>query len=540
MSLNKIFFFMIILLIGKSVIGQTIIPSVSNLLRYGDGERFFGNIKLKQKYFENLTDVRISMLESFVVGFRLLYDDPPEVGETFHGISRRFIEYNNEDLYLRAGNSSALFGRGLALNLFENRSLAYDTWMDGIIIKYKSELFNASILGGRIDFRDSVNVVRNEIYRIRGGNFELSPFNEINIGAAYIYAEGIIPQGAASSGIPAKNIKAEIPELYLNINLRNLSFYLDWSRKWTNVLNETTSSGWGLYSSVSYLGEGFGITLDYKNYSFDILDPYGRYDFSRATRMLPFQNPPIVQKEHSYTLLTRPLHEVNFNDEVGFQLDAFCSFNEKTTLNFNTSISSIHRSYMLNEDGLTFSEVKRNDDFLPSFKKEFFPYYEIFIEGEHYYNASSAIRLAAAVREKTFFNEFSGDGSSTVTRSFVIPLQIQHLFSEKYSLTFQSEHEWVNEKFNETDQKYFNHLITFINSFFLKLTATIRFEYTTSEIDISERKNWITGELGYRFGQSHVITASYGRERGGLICSNGVCKYIQPFEGFRLSVLSQI
>ncbi|MGE5860283.1 MAG: DUF6029 family protein, partial [Ignavibacteria bacterium] len=79
-----------------------------------------------------------------------------------------------------------------------------------------------------------------------------------------------------------------------------------------------------------------------------------------------------------------------------------------------------------------------------------------------------------------------------------------------------------------------------INSFFLKLTATIRFEYTTSEIDASERKNWITGELGYRFGQSHVITASYGRERGGLICSNGVCKYIQPFEGFRLSVLSQI
>ncbi|MGE5811261.1 MAG: DUF6029 family protein, partial [Ignavibacteria bacterium] len=78
------------------------------------------------------------------------------------------------------------------------------------------------------------------------------------------------------------------------------------------------------------------------------------------------------------------------------------------------------------------------------------------------------------------------------------------------------------------------------NSFFLKLTATIRFEYTTSEIDVSERKNWITGELGYRFGQTHVITASYGRERGGLICSNGICKYIQAFEGFRFSVLSQI
>ncbi|OGU51218.1 MAG: hypothetical protein A2080_12830 [Ignavibacteria bacterium GWC2_36_12] len=537
---NKIFFCLMILLINKNIIAQDVVPSVSNILRYGDGERIFGSIKLKHRYFENLTDVRLSLLQSFTVGFRLLYDDPPEVGETFRGISRRFIEFNKDDIYLRAGNSSALFGRGLALNLFEDRGLAYDTWMDGVKFKYSPEFFNVSLLGGTIDFRDSVNIVRHETYKIRGGSFEV-PLDEILFGFTYIYAEGNIPQGEVTSAIPPKNIKAEIPEFYFSLNLDELSLYLDWSRKWVNVTEDkTTSTGWGLYGAVSYLGDGFGITLDYKNYSFDILDPYGRYDLSRATRMLPFQNPPIVQKEHSYTLLTRALHEVDFNDEVGFQVDAFYSLDENTTLNFNTGFSSIHNRYQLNKDGFTFSEIVRDGNFIPTFEKEFFPYYELFIEGEHYYDISSAIRLAAAFREKTFFNEFSLDKSSIVTNSFVIPLQVQHVFSENYSLTFQSEHEWVSETFNQTEDKFFNHLITIINSFYSTLTASIRYEYTTSNNDVSGRRNWISGELGYRLMQSHVITLSFGIERGGLICSNGVCRYIQPFEGFRLNILSQI
>jgi hypothetical protein len=63
------------LLINKNIIAQSVVPSVSNLLRYGDGERMSGNINLEQKYFENLTDIRIALPESFTVGFRLLYDD---------------------------------------------------------------------------------------------------------------------------------------------------------------------------------------------------------------------------------------------------------------------------------------------------------------------------------------------------------------------------------------------------------------------------------------------------------------------------------
>ena len=537
----KILSFFIAACLGQPAFSQDVVPSVSNLFRYGNGERILGNLKITQTYFENLTDARISLPENFVIGFRLLYDEPPEIGETFKGISRRYLEYSKDNIYIRAGNSSTLFGRGMALNLFENRGLAYDTWMDGIKFKYSSDYFNATILGGTINFRDSINFVRNEEYKIRGGNVELFPLPELLIGGSYIYSEGIIPQGEADLGLPSDDIRAEIPEAYLSLNLNNISLYLDWSHKWTNVLtSHYTSNGSGLYGAFSYFGSGYGVTLDYKNYSFDILDPYGRTDAGRPTRMLPFQNPPIVQKEYSYTLLTRPLHEVDFNDEVGFQVDAFYSLSDQTTINFNSSLSSKHDSYMLNPDGFTFTKISRSADFIPSTKKELFPYYEIFIEGEHYYAASSSIRLAFALRQETFFNEFSSDQSSNITTSIVIPLQIQNAFSQDFSLTVQSEHELVRNTFGTTIDNYFNQLITLIGSFYSKFTATIRFEYTTSNREVSERKNWLIGELGYRLENSHTLTISYGDERGGQVCSNGICKYIQPFEGFRVTILSQL
>jgi hypothetical protein len=532
---------MIVACLSQLSFSQDVVPSVSNLFRYGNGERILGSLNIPQAYFENLTDARISLPENFVLGLRLLYDDPPEIGETFKGISRRYIEYNKSGVYIRAGNSSTLFGRGLALNLFENRGLAYDTWMDGVKFKYSTDFYNATMLGGTINFRDSITFVRNEVYKIRGGNAELNPFSELLIGGSYIYSEGFLSRGPVNSGIPATNIKVEIPEAYLSLNLNDLSLYLDWSHKWTNVLTDHyTSNGSGFYGAISYFENGYGITLDYKNYGFDILDPYGRTDAGRPTRMLPFQNPPIVQKEYSYTLLTRPLHEVDFNDEVGFQIDAFYSVSDNTIINLNSSLSSKHNGYMLNADRFTFTQIKRSAHFLPSTKKELFPYYEFFIEGEHYYTSSSVFKLAFALRQETFFNEFSPDKSSTITTSIVIPIQIQNSFSQNFSLTLQSEHEFAQEIFNDIKNKYFNQLITLTGSFYSRLTAAIRFEYTTSNSEVSARKNWLIGELGYRLENFHTITISYGDERGGQVCSNGICKYIQPFEGLRITILSQL
>ena len=511
--------------------------SVSNLLRFGNGDQTLGNVKNEFQYLENLTDIRFNLPENVNVGFRLLYDDPPEVGLPFQGLARRFVEYRKDNLYLRVGNSSELYGRGLVLNLFENRGLAYDTWIDGIKAGYKIDNLSASIIAGTIESTDSINVLRTEKYKLRGGNVEYRLLNYVKLGLSYISAEAEIPQFNQSLA----NTKAEFPELYFDFNKGSINLFVNWAHKWTNTPNINKSSkGYGVYSALSYAGEKIGVTIDYKNYRFDIQDPLLKNDEIRTTKVMPFQNPPIVIKEHSYTLLSRALHQVNFNDEVGFQIDANYSVNEDLNFNLNFSLSSQHNSYNYSSSAFSFTELKRENNFLPSSNDEYSPYAEVFAEGEYYFNYSTAVRFGGAYRKKTIFNEFTGLAGSHIIKSIVLPFQFQHTFSSDLSAIFQYEFESVEDNFNSDQENFNNQFISIISSIYRKFTASIRFEFTNNNYDLSGRKDWLLGEIGYRITGANLITMSYGRERGGQVCSNGICRYILPFKGFRLTLQTSL
>lgn len=527
----------ILLFIFSSIsFSQSVTPSVSNILRYGQGERGFGGLAQQTSYFENLTDVRLNFQPNVTIGFRLLSDDPPEVGDRFRGIKRRFVEVRQENFSLRAGNFNELFGRGLALNLFENRGLAYDSWADGVKAKYSSPLLDATILGGTLDFRDSVTITRYEHYSLRAANLELRPLKGFIIGTSFVAADGTIPQFIGST-----SIRTEVPEVYTSFRAGGLNGFIGYARKWTNVLTDTAShKGDAVYASLSYNGKGFGIVADYKDYRYDIRDPFDRGSSERATRMLPFQNAPTVQKEHNYTLLTRALHQIDFNDEVGIQIEGFYSISPSTMLNVNGSIASRHHSYDYNRSTFTFTERKRENQFLPSFDRRLSPYWELFAEAEHYFDNTSALRVGLARRANVLYNDFTGAEFSHTQQATIIPVQLQYSVTDEYAVTVQTENEFAYDSYNTSDIHYYTQLLTLIVTRSPDLTLTARYEHTTDKADPSGRRDWLIGEIGYTFGQSHTAAISYGKERGGQVCSNGVCQYQLPFEGVRFSLRSQL
>ncbi len=535
--MNKYLIILLASLVGVNYTYAQVRTSVSNLLRYGNGEQTLGNVKNDFRYFENLTDIRFNLPENVNVGFRLLYDDPPEVGLPFQGLARRFVEYRKDNLYLRVGNSSELYGRGLVLNLFENRGLAYDTWIDGIKAGYKIGNFNASIIAGTIESTDSINILRTERYKLRGGNIEYRLLKSIKLGLSYVSAKAEIPQFNQTIA----NTDAEFPEFYFDFNKGPINLFLNWANKWTNTPQINNSSkGYGMYSALSYAGEKVGVTIDYKNYRFDIQDPLLKNDETRTTKVMPFQNPPIVMKEHSYTLLSRALHQVNFNDEVGFQIDVNYSVNTDLNFNLNFSLSSQHNAYNFSSSTFSFAESKRENNFLPSSEDKFSPYTEIFAEGEYYFNLNTAIRFGTAYRKKVIFNEFTGLAGSHIIKSYVVPLQFQHIFSSDLSAIFQYEIESVEDNFNTEQERFNNQYISIISSIYRNFTAAVRYEFTNNNYDLSGRKDWLLGELGYRITGANLVTVSYGRERGGQVCSNGICRYILPFKGFRLTLQTSL
>ena len=137
---NFFTFFIILLLFSSLTYSQNkldVKASLNNLFRYGNGSENNTSTEYAKEYFENITDARLKV-NDFVLGLRYEISDPIEYGLDFKGIKKRYAEYNNvkEGISVRAGDFYDIVGRGLSLNVFEDRGLFYDTGIDGVKVAY--------------------------------------------------------------------------------------------------------------------------------------------------------------------------------------------------------------------------------------------------------------------------------------------------------------------------------------------------------------------------------------------------------------------
>lgn len=528
--------------------------SASNLFRYGNGKEITVTSKNNKEYFEELGDVRL-FVNDFLFGIRYEYDDPIEFGTGTKGISRRFVEFRKDDFTVRAGNFYDIFEKGLTLYAFENRGLGYNTQLDGIKVNYKFSWknlkLNATLLGGGLNYDDYLNPGRVEKYSIRAGNLNFSPFKFITIGGSYLYTKGDVPSGAN-----VFNIKAEIYEANLGLQYKFLSLFASYANKQTITAINPENPRWiapkgdGGYGSISFAKEGLGATLEYKNYRFNVVTPDEAQNNTSPVKALPFQIPPSCIREHTSTLLSRYPHQVNFNDEVGFQLDAFYSPIEDLTFNLNASLSSKHYDYVDVDTTVKtrYQRVERNTDFLPSPKDPFSPYWEVYLEAEYYFKKNMKFKAAVARQSSVLYSTIN-PGSSDKVRTFTIPVEVKYDFMKIYSVKLSAEQQWVFNSARtytpeEDSRKFFNEYLSLSISRSPNLIINWSVELSNDKEDAS-RDNpegrivmWAIGEITYKFTPANSVTLSYGSERGGLKCTSGICRYVNPFEGFRLTVIN--
>jgi hypothetical protein len=539
--MKKILPFLFVVIFIQTIYSQEISTSVSNNLKTGSGFEYFGErqARLKKNYFENFSDVRI-FTSKLNVGFRLEYSNPPEYGYNFVGLRRRYIEFGTSGLSIRAGYFYTLFSRGLSLNLFENRNLAFDNGVDGLKLSYENDFLKAQLIGGDLNYFEPLSLylgnLRFEKYKIRAASLELSPLRNISFGGNFTWSEGYLPSVISVQD----TIEVNIPEFYLKTKLWDFDFFASYAIKRISLGGIDTSRGSGFYSSLSYSTEGFGITFEFKDYRFDIVDPLRRSEIFRPTRALPFQNPPIVHKEHIFTLTQRLPHIVDFNDEVGFQIDAFYSLSNSITLNANIALASRHYDYELNQSTFQFERKKVGSDLFPSLNKLRSPFWEIYFDIEYYLpdEVESYIRLGFNRRSETVNDRMNFVNPIQPKRITTIPFEFQKVWNDNLSTKFISESQWVYE-FPQTE-RFFNQFFSIAFNFFSQYSLGLRYELTTNKFELENRKNWLVIEGGYRLGTNHTLIVTYGRERGGTVCSNGICRQVLPFDGFRLTLTTNI
>jgi len=541
-----IFFFLAIA--ANAQLNLNVKAALNNLLRYGSGSETILGSSNPKEYFENVTDTRLSV-NDIIFGMRYEIDQPIEYGVNFKGIKKRYVEYSNNNVGIdfRAGDFWQVIGRGLSMNTFEDRGQFYDTGIDGVKFPYKKTFgdkkpvkVKGMFLGGKLLFNDYLVPTRVETYDVRSGNFEISPIKFLNLGANYVYSQGSIPTAFDTTAV-----KSYIPEGYGTLTLGNLQIFASYAHKQSNTTPNNSyptalsAKGDGFYSSISYSMPKIGFTFDYKNYRFDLTAPDYRGS-DRPTRMLPFQNPPTVVQEHASTLLSRYPHVVDFNDEVGGQIDVVYAPTDKVTFNFNLAAASRHYDYKNIGSGalIVYQRVERSSSFLPSFDDAFSPYFNYYIEGEWYASEKLYAKVSLDYVNSIIYDNLNPSASEK-QRISTVPSEFRYAFTKNYTLKVNFENQFVYNSSMTSKKDFLNELVSLSVSKSPDLSATVSYEWTTSNEEPTGKKAWVLGEVSYKLNTTNSVNVSYGTERGGIRCTNGICRYVRPFEGFRLTVNSK-
>jgi hypothetical protein len=525
----------------------------SNLLRIGSGETFTNTGEAERKrYLEEIANARI-FFNNLTLGLRYEMDDPSEVGRSFQGIRRRWIEYKKDHLNLQAGDVYGLYGRGLTLNAFESRPLNYDSWLDGVSGSYEynwtkeeSDLrpsLGAKLIGGTLLFHNVVDTtLPDEFVSARGinGNFGLFG-KKLNLGLSFLQAfTSVTEQGSFGDVQTLREVNQ--PEFYLGFITGNVEGFFEYTemrsmlRQVFGKPDSVSRKGKALYGSLSYAGEDLGLTFEYKNYSYNVHRP--GEDNSSYLSKLPISNPPEVYKEFTYASLTRTTHTVNFDDELGFQLEANITAIEGNTITLYGAASSRHNSPSAQRDSNFIPLWAESTSVLPKFTGNgFYPFWEFFGEWEHDFGDLNYLKLFAHRRSDVIAYSVTAGADTKSSTTFGAKCQYQTTKSQ--SLLSSLEVQFMHDDARiENDHKLMNILFVAQYSFNPIITFGGVFDFSTWYEET--RHIWPQAFVSYRISAAHNLLLSYGSERKGLNCTGGICRLVPEFTGLRMTLTSQL
>ena len=522
-------------------------------IRYGEGDN---NYTYEEIYFN--TGITLNRPDDrFEALFSLELSDPPEIGLKEEGIREFLLGYYNKNLSIELGDFYETWGRGLILNQTDYQHLDFNTGATGLSVGYEKDYISLNVIAGEINPRKSTTFlggydprVPNYILKqtLYGSDFSIES-SESTMGLSILFTEE--EEAPISSVIGG--IRFEKP--YDNGDLF-LSFISKRSKLDTVDSGSETDKGNGLYFSNTNYIKDWALTSNYRRYRIDVKDPSMRDNIlSNYGQALDVQRSPTGYYQHSFKLLSRNSKQVNLNDEIGLELELIGPIDENRTLLLNYTKSSSTKGWH-NEFGywepepLTTTNGNSNSLF-PSSDKDSYPFDELFIELNGYNKAHT---LFYRVGFDYFSDTFAVLANSNTSESFEVnkaitfPFMVNVILNDLWSIEVQLELQRAKKGFELTvnDESSFVSLLSdkYQDNIFLGFTVnhapwslTVATESTNSDESSSnfDSNTWNSVALTYRIKSDNILEVFYGSIRGGLDCTNGVCRYIQPFKnGLRI------
>jgi Family of unknown function (DUF6029) len=547
------------MLLRKFVIGLLILCSVSAKAQLTGGFEsnaalYIDDAKIKLEQIEARRRLRSNnylrldyKLKNFTAGAQMEAYEPGALLNYSPGLNKTnlgsyYIKYKNDKLRLQAtaGHFYEQFGSGLVLRTWEDRQLGIANSIAGGMVKYSpvesihfTALYGKQRNGLGFDFTDGTIAGLN-------ADAELSVLLKIEkvkfgIGLSYVNRH---EQKQVYAGLKKNtfltSVRGDFAAGGFTADVEYAFKSKDALVEFNTVRPELQFDGDAYLLNLGYTKNGFGITSNLRR-----LENFGFYSQRKSAgniyneAMLNYI--PALTKQYDYSLTNIYVYpaqpnisfEPNRNKagEIGGQLGLFYQFKKETSLGgkYGTGISinyaqwhglkgrydAVQRKYAA--DKLAFGQKYYRDASLEIRKKWNKKWSSVFTYLNQYYNARYVEEATGEVNTNTVVF----DNTLRLKKSKSIRLELQHQWADGGFKNWAASQ--VEYNFNSTWSLFGLDLYNYGNK-----TVNDRIHYYNVGATFNKR--------AYR------VQAGYGRQRGGLICVGGVCRFVPQSAGLNLGL----
>jgi hypothetical protein len=490
--------------------------------------------KMRMNSFTNLiytrgnisAGIRYESYLNTILGF-----DPRYKG---NGIPFRYASFANDGLDITVGSYYEQFGSGLIFRTYEERGLGYDNAMDGVRVKYKLHpgVELKGVIGKqRIFFESGPGIVR-------GLDGEVS-LNDVITGLAEKKTRVMIGGSFVSKYETDQDPLYQLPENVgcgggrIKVIRDKINVYAEYAYKindpgTANLLkgNYNYNNGQALYVNTAYSQKGLGFSLGAK-----VIDNMNfRSDRTATGNNLLINYLPALSRQHTYNLAaTIYPYAVQPNGEIGLQAELIYTIKKGSLLGgeYGTTVIVNYASAngldtTINSDGFTYkTNYNRMGDV-------YFKDFNIEINRKINKNVKATLFYANFVYNKDVVLGLSGFG--TVFANIEV-VDVLWKINSKHAIRFELEGLQTKQDFGD----WFAGLIEYTVSpqWFFAVLA----QYNYGNPDETKRVWYPNATVGYVQNASR-ISLSYGRQREGIFCVGGICRFVPASNGLTLTITS--
>jgi hypothetical protein len=568
-ALKKIFSFFPLLLFAF-----LILPGSATAQEFVQGSQVSGSFQADAQYY--LKDSKLGITDSTLDGHLVRMNGFTEINYSFknfsagmrfeaylppltgfdpkyegYGVPYWFVNYKNDKLEITAGNFYEQFGNGMTLRTWQEWTLGFDNSLRGLRVKFSpvEGITLKGVWGVQRNYWETYS--NNNRGIVKGGDIDFylndlfhslkDAKTKLTFGGSFVsdYQKGKSTELLIDTMVYSLKLPENVATYggRVNLNIGGFNFYTEYAHK----INDPSSmnkyiykDGNGVFTTASWSQKGLGILASAK-----IIDNMS-YKSNRVVtnNQLDINYLPAITKQHTYALAamypyaTQPTGEFGLSGTVTYTIPKNSKLGGKSGLTLAANFSQVNS---LSKDSI--SGISMNQSGTLGYTTNFFtPGKEVY-----YQDFNFEIDKKFSKRWKGIFTYLYQTYNKDVVEGHLNEYGI--IYSNigvvdltcnlNYKLSLRGEFQGLWTKQDKGNWAAGLLEFTIAPRWFFSIQDQWNYGNSVKEQQI----HYFLGSIGYTYNTSR-IALSYGRQREGILCVGGVCRYVPAASGVTLTITS--